>query len=139
MLMRTRCPLTIGGQRGEVKHINTDTGDGGWWRSWHDNDINDNKEEGGSHPTLRTTVTGKLAERLHSVGHNRWQAEEGEGDIDDGGNNKHVTGCVHGQRQANTGNGQRWRLQRNGDNNDDVVEGGLYPTPWTTAMHEDID
>ena len=48
----------------------------------NDNDV----EEGGLHPTtLQTTATRKLAERLCSACCDWQQAEEGEGDVDDGG------------------------------------------------------
>ena len=50
-----------------------------------------NVEEGGLHPTcLQMTATCKLAERLHSTSHDRQQAEEGEGNINNGGNNQYV-------------------------------------------------
>ena len=38
-------------------------------------------------PTPQTTAMGGLAERLRSAGHDWQRAEEGEGDVDDGGNN----------------------------------------------------
>ena len=64
-----------------------DTGDGRRWRSRRDSDKNDN-EEGGSHPTTpQMTATRELAERLHSAGRDWQQAEEGEGGVDNGGNN----------------------------------------------------
>ena len=66
----------------------------------------------------------------------RW-AEGGEGDIDDGVDDEHVDGRVRGLRLADTRNGQRRRLWRDGNNNDDVKEGGLHPTtPQTTATRE---
>jgi len=129
---------------GDDKHIDgpvrgpcwVDTGVGGWWRSRCNDNINNNKEKGGLHPTLRTTAMCELVERLRSAGHNRRRAEEGEGDINDGGDKERVNGRVWGLRQVDTGDGQRRRLQHNGDNNDNIEEGGLYPTPRTTATHE---
>jgi hypothetical protein len=126
------------------KHINgpvrgprrVDTGVEGWWRSWCNDNINNDKEEGRLHPTLRTTAMCELVERLRSAGRNRQRAEEGEGDINDGGDKECVNRHVWGLRQVDTGDGQWRRLQRNGDNNDDIEEGGLYPTPRTTATHE---
>ena len=54
----------------------------------HDSDNDDDVEEGGSHPTTpQMTVTRKLEERLRSAGHDWQQAEEGEGDVNDGSNN----------------------------------------------------
>jgi len=65
-----------------------DTGNGQWRRFRHDGDNNDDVKDGGSHPTnLQTTAMRKLAERLHSAGRDWQRAEEGEGDVDDGGNN----------------------------------------------------
>ena len=95
------------------KHINghvwgprqADAGDRRWQRSWRNNDINDDEEEGGSHSTLLMTATCELEERLRSAGCNRQRAEEGEGNIDDGGDNEHVNGRVWGPRQADTGDG----------------------------------
>ncbi len=94
------------------KHINgvwgphrADTGDGRWRRSWRNNDINDDEEEGGSHSTLLMTATRELEERLRSTSCNRQRAEEGEGNVDDGGDNEHVNGHVWGPRQADTGDG----------------------------------
>ena len=70
----------------------------------------------------------------------RWQAEGGEGDVDDGVDAEHVGGRVWGPRLADTGNGQRRRLRRDGDNDDDVEEGRSHPTtPKTTAMHELVE
>ena len=67
----------------------------------------------------------------------RRRAEGGEGNVDDGIDDEHVDGRVRGPRLANTGNGQWWRLRRDGDNNDDVEEGGSYPTtPQTMATRE---
>jgi hypothetical protein len=58
----------------------------------------------------------------------------GEGHVDDGGDDEHVDGRVRGPRLADTGNGRRWRSRRDGDNDDDVEEGGSHPpTPRTTA------
>ena len=51
----------------------------------------------------------KLAKRLRSAGCDRRRAEEGEGDIDNGNNNKNVNGCVRGLHRADTGDGQWWR------------------------------
>ena len=43
---------------------------------------------GGSHPTTpQTTATRKLAERLCSAGRDWQRAEEGEGDVNNDGNN----------------------------------------------------
>ena len=132
---------------GDNKHVNrcvrglrrADSGDEGWRRLWWDNNINNDEEESGSHPTLWTMVTCELAERLHSSSCNRWQAEAGEGNIDDGGDNKHINGRFRGLHQADTRGGQHQRLQHNGDNNDNndnVEEGGSHPTLWTTVTHE---
>ncbi len=53
-----------------------------------DGNNDDDVEEGGSHPTTpQTTATRELAERLRSTGHDWQWAEEGEGDVDDGGDN----------------------------------------------------
>ena len=67
-----------------------------------------------------------------------WQwAEGGEGNIDDGVDDDHVDGRVRGPRLADTGNGRRWRLRHNGDNYDNVEEGGLHPTtPQTMVTRE---
>jgi hypothetical protein len=48
------------------------------------------------------------------------RAEGGEGDKD-------INGPARGPRLADTGNGQRRRSRRNGNNEDDVKEGGLHP------------
>jgi hypothetical protein len=67
----------------------------------------------------------------------RQRAEGGEGDVDDGIDDEHIDGRVRGPRLADTGNGRRRRLRRDGDNNDDVEEGGSHPTtPQTTATRE---
>ncbi len=94
------------------KHINgvwgprwADTGDGRWRRSWRNNDINNDEEEGGSHSTLLMTATRELEERLRSASCNQKRSEEGEGNVDDGGDNEHVNGRVWGPRQADTGDG----------------------------------
>ena len=69
----------------------------------------------------------------------RW-AEGGEGDIDDGVDDEHVDDCVRGPHLADTGNGRRRRLWRDGDNDDDVEEGGSHPTtPQTAATHELVE
>ena len=66
----------------------------------------------------------------------RW-AEGGEGDVDDGIDDEHVDRHVRGTGLADTGNGLRRRLRHDGDNNDDVKEGGLHPTtPQMTATRE---
>ena len=66
----------------------------------------------------------------------RRRAEGGEGDVDDG-IDEHVDGRVRGPHRADTGNGRRRRLRRDGDNGDDVEEGGSHPTtPQTTVMRE---
>jgi len=50
----------------------------------NDNDV----EEGRLHPTTSQTMARhKLVERLRSAGRDRQQAEEGEGNIDNGGDN----------------------------------------------------
>ena len=65
-----------------------DTGNGQRWRLRRDGDRGDDVEEGGSHPTTpQTTATRELVERLRSAGRNWQRAEEGEGDVDDGGDN----------------------------------------------------
>ena len=67
----------------------------------------------------------------------RRRAEGGEGDVDDGIDDEHVDGRVWGLRLAETGNGRWRRLRRDGNNDDDVEEGGLHPTtPQTTATRE---
>ena len=64
------------------------TGNGRWRRLRRDGNNDDDVEEGGSHPTTpQMTVTRELAERLRSAGRDWQQAEEGEGDVDDGGDN----------------------------------------------------
>ena len=67
-----------------------------------------------------------------------WQrAEGGEGNVNDSIDDDHVDGRVRGPHLADTGNGRRWRLRRDGNNDNDVEEGGSHPTtPQTTAMHE---
>ena len=57
-------------------------------------------------------VTCKLEKRLGSTGCDRQRAEEGEGNINDGNNNKHVDGRVRGLHRADTGDGQWWRSRR---------------------------
>ncbi len=64
----------------------------------------------------------------------RRQTEEEEGNVDNGGNNKHIDGQVRGLHRVDTGDRQRRRLQRNGNNNDNNEEGGSHPTPGTMAM-----
>ena len=59
------------------------------------------------------------------------QAEGGEGNFDDGGDNKLVDGRVRGPRWEDTGDGQQWSSRRNGDNDNKDKEGGLHPTSWT--------
>ena len=67
----------------------------------------------------------------------RRRAEGGEGDVDDGVDDEHIDGRVRGQRLVDTGNGRRRRLRHDGDNDDDVEEGGSHPTtPQTTATHK---
>jgi hypothetical protein len=67
----------------------------------------------------------------------RRRAEGGEGDVNDGFDDEHVDGRVRGPHLADTGNGQRRRLRHDGDNDDDVEEGGSHPTTsQTTAMRE---
>ena len=68
---------------------------------------------------------------------NRRRAEGGEGDVNDGIDDEHVDGHVRGPRLADTGNGRRRRLRRDGDNDNGVEEGGSHPTtPQTTATRE---
>ena len=56
--------------------------------SGYDGCNDDEDKEGESHPTtLQTTATHDLAERLHSAGRDWQQAEEGEGDVDNSGDN----------------------------------------------------
>ena len=65
-----------------------DTRNGRRWRLLRAGDNDDDVEEGGSHPTTpQTTATHELAERLRSAGHNWQRAEEGEGNVDNGGDN----------------------------------------------------
>jgi len=53
-----------------------------------DGDNGDDVEEGGSQTTTpQTTAMRELAERLHSAGSDWQRAEEGEDDVDDGGDN----------------------------------------------------
>jgi len=67
----------------------------------------------------------------------RRRAEGREGDVDDGVDEEHIDGRVRGPCLADTGNGQRRRLRRVGDNDDDVEEGGSHPTtPQMTATRE---
>ena len=64
------------------------TGNGRRRRLQRDSDNDDGVEEGESHPTtLQTTATHDLAERLRSAGRDWQQAEEGEGDVDNSGDN----------------------------------------------------
>ena len=67
---------------------------------------------------------------------NEWQAEGGEGNVNDGSNNQLVNGHIWGPCQADTGDGQRRSSRRNGCNNNKDKEGGLHSTPWTTATRE---
>ncbi len=66
-----------------------DTGNGrSWRRSQRGGDNDDDVKEGGSLPTTpRKMAMHKLAERLHSAGCDRRQAEEGESEVDNGDNN----------------------------------------------------
>ena len=82
-----------------------------------------------SHPVDNSDVRagGKAAFR-------RRQTEEGEGDIGNGGNNKHIHRRVQGLRRADTGDGRRRRSQRKSDNDGDDDEGRSHPTPGTKAM-----
>ena len=65
-----------------------DTGNRQRQRLRHDSYNNDDVEEGRSHPTTpQTTAMRELVERLHSAVRNWQRAEEGEGDVDDGGDN----------------------------------------------------
>ena len=65
-----------------------DTGNRQRRRLRHDGNNNDDVEEGRSHPTTpQTTAMRELVERLRSAVRNWQRAEEGEGDVDDGGNN----------------------------------------------------
>ncbi len=71
---------------------------------------------------------------------NRRRAEGGEGDVDNGVDDEHIDERVRGQRLVDTGNGRRRRLRHDGDNGDDVEEGGLHPTtPQTTAAHKLVE
>ena len=72
-----------------------------------------------------------------NLSRDRRRAEGGEGDVNNGVDDEHGDGCVQGPRLADTGNG-RWRkLQRDGDNDDAVEEGGSHPTtPQTMATRE---
>ena len=70
------------------------------------------------------------------LSHNWRRAEGGEGDVDDGSNNKHIDWCVQGLRWVDNGEGQRQSSGYDGCNDDEDKEGGLHPTPWTTATHE---
>ena len=65
---------------------------------------------------------------------NRQRAEGGEGNIDDGVDDEHADGRVRGPHLADTGNGRRWRLRHDGDNDNDVEEGGSHPTTPQTAV-----
>ena len=73
--------------------MNTSTGVSGvrvcpWRRLRRDGNNDNDVEEGGSHPTTpQTTVMRELAERLRSAGRDCQRAEEGEGDVNDGGDN----------------------------------------------------
>ena len=65
------------------------------------------------------------------------RAEGGEGDVDNGVDDEHIDGRVQGPRLADTGNGQRRRFRHDGDNDDDVKDGGSHPTNLqTTVMRE---
>ncbi len=99
--------MTGGGQRGEratsttALMMNTSTGvcgvyvwripgmgDGRDYGVTATTTITSRKEEGGSHPTTpQMTATRELVERLSSAGRDWQRAEEGEGNVDDGGDN----------------------------------------------------
>jgi len=65
-----------------------DTGNRRRRRLRHDGNNNDDVEEGGSHPTTpQTTAMHELAEVMCFAVHDWQRAEEGEGDVDDGGDN----------------------------------------------------
>jgi hypothetical protein len=82
------------------------TGNGRRRRLRRDGDNDDDVEEGGSHPTTpQTTATRELVERLLSASCDWYWAEEGEGDVDNSGNNEHVDGRVRGPHQADTVDG----------------------------------
>jgi hypothetical protein len=100
----TTCPATGSGQRGEramstmALMMNTstgvrgprlaDTGNGRRRRLRRDGNNNYDVKEGGLHPTTpQTMVTRELVERLHSAGRYWQRAEEGEGNVDDAGDN----------------------------------------------------
>ena len=74
---------------GHVRGLHlVDTGNGQRRRLRRGGNNNDDVEEGGLHPTTpQTTVTCKLVERLRSTGRDWQRAEEGEGDLDDDGDN----------------------------------------------------
>ena len=67
---------------------------------------------------------------------NPWQAEEGEGDINNNGNNKHIKECVRGLRWVDTKDGQWQCSWHDGCNNDKDEEGGSHPIPWMMATHK---
>ena len=70
----------------------------------------------------------------------RRRAERGEGNVDEGVDDEHVDGRVRSPRLADTVNGRRWRLRRDGNRDNDVEEGGSQPTtPQTTAMRELVE
>jgi hypothetical protein len=64
----------------------------------------------------------------------RRRAEGGEGNVDDGIDDEHVDGRVRGPRLADTGNGRRRILHYDGDNDNDVEEGGSHPTTPQTMV-----
>jgi len=70
----------------------------------------------------------------------RRRAEGGEGGIDDGIDDEHVDGRVQGPCLTDTRNGRRRRLRCDGDNDDDVKEGGSHPTtPQATVTRELVE
>ena len=58
------------------------------------------------------------------LSHDRRRAEGGEGNVDNGIDDEHVNGRVWGPHLVDTGNGRRRRLWRDGNNDNDVKEGG---------------
>jgi len=91
------------------------------------------KEGGLHHTTPQTTAMHELAERLHSASRNWQWAEGGEGNVSDGGDNKHVNGLVRGLHWVDTGDGRWWKLRGNSDNDGDIEEGRPHPTQLMTA------
>jgi len=61
-----------------------------------------------------------------------WRRQRRQHDVGGAGHARRLRGLC----QADTGDGRRWRSRRDGDNDDDIEEGGLHPTPLTMVTLE---